>query len=457
MTQAPSPQRGRQEKQAGAPSCLREFARYASLNVLGMIALSCYILADTYFISLGMGANGLAALNLAIPVYSFIHGSGLMIGMGGGTRYSIRKNQGDDDDANRAFTTCLFLAAGFAAVFVLLGLFAAGPLAALLGADGAVFDMTCTYLRVILLFAPAFLANNLLLCFVRNDGAPQRAMAGMIAGSLSNVVLDYLFIFPCGMGIFGAALATGFAPLISMAVLSPYFFRRQNRFHPVRCPLCPRRLTAICAAGAPSLVTEVSSGVVMIAFNAILLRLEGNVGVAAYGVIANLSLVVLAIFTGVSQGIQPLLSARYGAGRRQELGVILRYALTTALAVSAVVYALIFAFAGPIADIFNSEHNAALRALAEYGLRLYFIACPFAGCNIILAVYFTSVERPRPGQALSLLRGFVLILPMAFALSALFGLTGVWCAFPVTEALVSLAGAAFYRRSLRPALRGSLP
>ena len=431
-------------------SCLGDFARYTSLNVLGMIALSCYILADTFFVSLGMGADGLAALNLAIPVYSFIHGSGLMIGMGGGTRYSIRKNQGDGASANRAFTSAICLAAGFAAVFFLIGLLLPGLLARLLGADGAVYAMTRTYLQVILLFAPAFLTNNLLLCFVRNDGAPQLAMAGMITGSLSNVVLDYVFIFPCGMGIFGAALATGFAPLISIAVLSPYLIRGKNRFRPVRCHLRPRRLAAICSAGVPSLVTEVSSGVVMIAFNAILLRLEGNVGVAAYGVIANLSLVVLSIFTGISQGIQPLLSARYGAGKKAELAVLLRYAVVTALAVSAVVYAVIFVFAGPIAAVFNSGDNARLQALAEYGLRLYFIACPFAGCNIILSVYFTSVERPRPGQLVSILRGFAVILPMAFALSALFGLTGVWCAFPAAEAVVTAVGAALYLRGPRP-------
>ena len=433
-------------------SCLSDFARYASLNVLGMIALSCYILADTFFVSLGMGADGLAALNLAIPVYSFIHGCGLMVGMGGGTRYSIRKNQGDGDSANRAFTGAVYLVIGFAVIFLALGILCPGPLARLLGADGAVFGMTATYLRVILLFSPAFLTNNLLLCFVRNDGAPQLAMAGMITGSLSNVVLDYLFIFPLGLGIFGAALATGFAPLIARGLPAAGFVRRKPRFRPVRSRPQPRLLAAICSAGVPSLITEVSSGVVIIAFNAILLGLQGNVGVAAYGVIANLSLVVIAIFTGISQGLQPLLSARYGAGRREELGILLRYALVSAVVISAVIYAVIFVFAGPTAAIFNSEANPLLQSLAEYGLRIYFIACPFAGCNVILSVYFTSVERPVPGQILSLLRGFAVILPMAFALAALFGLTGVWAAFPATELLVSLVGVVFCRRKPKPAL-----
>ena len=195
-------------------NCLKDFFKYASFNVLGMLGLSCYILADTFFVSKGLGTNGLTALNLAIPFYSFIHGSGLMIGMGGGTKYSIQKSQGAHQQANRTFTNAVFLAACFAVVFILIGIFLAGPVIGLFTSDRDVFAMSETYLRVIMLFAPAFLMNNVLLCFVRNDGAPQLSMAAMIGGSLSNVVLDYLFIFPLGLGIFGAALAT----VISQAV-----------------------------------------------------------------------------------------------------------------------------------------------------------------------------------------------------------------------------------------------
>ena len=101
--------------------CLKEFCAYVSLNILGMIGLSCYILADTFFVSKALGTNGLAALNLAIPVYSFIHGSGLMIGMGGATKYSILKSQNQQRAADHVFTNAAALAAGFGVVFVLLG------------------------------------------------------------------------------------------------------------------------------------------------------------------------------------------------------------------------------------------------------------------------------------------------------------------------------------------------
>lgn len=426
---------------------LREFARYTSLNVLGMIALSCYILADTFFVSLGLGADGLTALNLAIPVYSFIHGSGLMIGMGGGTRYSILKSQGNHQEADRVFTNVLYLAAVLAALFVAAGLLFAGDLVRLFGGTGAVFTMCRTYLRVILLFAPAFLMNNVLLCFIRNDGAPQLAMAAMIGGSLSNVVLDWVFIFPCGMGIFGAVFATGLAPIISMGILSPHFFRKKNQFRPVPCKPQLRRTARILSSGVPSLVTEVSSGIVIIAFNGLIMGLEGNTGVAAYGVIANLSLVVIAIYTGIAQGIQPILSHSYGTGDRAGLTIILRCAMMTQVVVSLLIYGIVAAFAPQIAAVFNSEGSASLQAIAEQGLRLYFIACPFAGCNVVLSMYFTSTERPLPAHIISLLRGFFLILPLAFLLAWLGQMAGIWLAFPLTEFLVAALAALLYLRT----------
>ena len=282
--------------------------------------------------------------------------------------------------------------------------------------------------------------NNVLLCFVRNDGAPQLSMAAMIGGSLSNVVLDWVFIFPCHMGIFGAVFATGLAPIFSMLILSPHFIRRKNRFHFVKCRPSGKLFARIFSSGVPSLVTEVSSGVVMIVFNSIILKLEGNVGVAAYGVIANLSLVIIAIYTGIAQGIQPIISRSYGMNKIADINAILRYALTAMLIFSAVIYTVVFFGASQITSIFNSEQNAMLQSIAAEGLRLYFIACPFAGFNIIISVYFTSTERPLPAHIISVLRGFLVIIPMAFLLSRIGKIRGVWCAFPATELLVAIIG-----------------
>ncbi|HCL02508.1 MAG TPA: MATE family efflux transporter [Lachnoclostridium phytofermentans] len=424
--------------------CLKNFFKYSSLNVLGMIGLSCYILADTFFVSKGLGANGLAALNLAIPIYSFIHGSGLMLGMGGATGYSIKSIQNETDSANRIFTNTVFLALGFAVIFFVLGLFYSDRIVMLLGAEGEVLHMSKTYLQVILLFAPMFLLNNVLLCFVRNDGSPQLSMIAMLGGSLSNIVLDYVFMFPLEMGIFGAVLATGLAPVISILILSPFFFRKKNCFHLTKCNLSIKLIRSIVSSGIPSLITEVSSGIVMIVFNIIILRLQGNVGIAAYGIIANLSLVVISIYTGIAQGIQPIISSNYGARNRENVQAILRYALISMLIVSGIVYVTVFLRAPQIASIFNSEKNELLQSIAIKGLKIYFTACVFAGFNIIISVYFTSTDYARPAHIISILRGFLIIIPMAFLLSSLGGILGVWFVFPTTELIVASIGIMLY-------------
>lgn len=426
--------------------CLQEFARYTVLSVLGTLGISCYILADTYFISKGLGVNGLTALNLAIPIYNFIYGTGIMLGMGGSTKFSVLKSQDKTEEASRVYTNMIYLAVFFSIIFALSGLLFSNRLALLLGADGGTLRMTDTYLKWLLLFSPAFILNDVLLCFVRNDESPQLSMAAMIVGSFSNIALDYVFIFPMQMGIFGAVLATGLSPIISIMIMLPHWTRRKNTFHFVKTRLRADIAGQGLSLGLPSLITQLSSGIVMITFNAIILKLEGNTGVAAYGVIANISLVVAAIYTGIAQGIQPLISSFYGRGRHKQGQTVLRYAMCTMLVVSCTVYLIIFICAQPIAAIFNSEHNAALQQIAVTGLRLYFLSNAFVGYNTILATYFTSVDQALPAHILSAIRGLLLIIPMAFALSAVWGMTGIWLAYPITELLAAIPGYLIYLR-----------
>ena len=156
-----------------------------------MIGLSCYILADTFFVSWDLGANGLAALNLAIPVYSFNHGTGLMLGMGGATRYTIARNQKRFREANEIFTRTIFIAICFMLAFIAVGLWGSDAIASALGAKGEIHVMTETYLRVLLIYSPAFMFNDIFLAFVRNDGAPKLAMAAVITEVQSLVISTY--------------------------------------------------------------------------------------------------------------------------------------------------------------------------------------------------------------------------------------------------------------------------
>lgn len=416
------------------------FAKYTSLNVIGMIGMSVYILADTFFIANGVGANGLTALNLALPIFNLVNGTGLMLAMGGATKYNVCKSRGDSHGMDSAFVNTMYAAAFFSAVYMLCGALFSVKIASALGANSEVLQSTAIYLKVIMLFSPAFICNNIAISFVRNDGAPALSTAAMTVGCLSNIVMDYIFVYPLAMGIFGAVLATGFSPCISMLILSSHKIRGKNGFHFRRMAPSFKVIGNVAALGVPSLITELSVGIVILVFNMIILRLAGNIGVAAYGVISNMSLVVVSVYTGVAQGMQPLSSRAHGEGNFKSARKFFKYACVTAVAGAVVIYPLLACFANPITSVFNSENNATLQQIAVQGLRLYYIATPFLGFNVVLTVFLTSVENPRPAQALSILRGIAVIVPVAFALSAAFGMAGVWCSFPVSEFICAVFG-----------------
>ena len=416
---------------------LKEFAKYTSFNVAAMISVSCYILVDTFFIASALGYSGLAALNFAVPVWGFIVGCGLMLGIGGATKYTIAKSQKNDRAANQIFTNTVLLTFGFAVFFVICGLFFSDFIAAKFGANDYVFSLARDYLYVLLLFSPVILFSYILICFVRNDNAPQLAMAAMVVSSFSNIAFDYLFIILLDMEMFGAALATGLAQICGLFILAIHFIRKKNGFRLIRCKIESVTTKGIFAIGFPSLVTEFSFSVVLIVFNLIILGIVGNVGVAAFGVIANIFIVVISIYNGIAGGVQPLISRHYGNGDMRLAKRMLRYALVLMATISVVIYAFIAFGANPIASIFNSEQNEMLQNLAVNGMRIYFIGSIFAGFNIVVAIYFTSIENPRPAHIISLLRGFLIILPLVFLLSHLGGIIGVWFVFPITELIVS--------------------
>lgn len=419
-------------------SIKRNFTKYVSLNVLGMVGLSCYILADTFFISKALGTLGLAALNFAIPVYNIINGIGLMAGMGGGSKFTILKSQNEHEQANIIFTHSFAIGIIAGIIIALTGLLFSSPISSVLGADHVALGITNIYLKTVLCFAPFFISNNILLAFVRNDNNPKLSMIAMLTGSFSNIILDYIFIYPMNWGMFGAAFATGLSPIISIVILSFHFIMHKNQFKFTKCKIITSYIYSILSLGISALITELSSGVVLITFNLVISQLEGNLGVASYGIIANLALVIIAIFTGISQGIQPLLSNRYGLGNHGEVKHLLGYALITAIIFSFLVYITSLINSDFLIAVFNSEHNMKLHDLAFMGIKLYFTGFFFAGVNIVITTFFSAVENPKQAFIISIVRGFVAIIPLVFIFSSLLQMNGVWISFTVTEGITTL-------------------
>lgn len=423
-------------------SVKKKFSKYVSQNILGMLGISLYILADTYFISVSEGANGIAALNLVLPIYSVIYAFGAMIGVGSVIRFAVLRAR-EEESAEYYFASAVIWAFLFSLPFILVGVFLPDKLIGLLGGDATLIAVGTPYTRIFMMFAPFFMWNQICNAFVRNDGNPTLAMIATLSGSIFNTIMDYVLMFPMGMGMAGAALATALSPVIGIIICCLHLFSKKSTIKVRVDKLSVKRLWRACQLGVSAFVGEMSSGVITMVFNILLLDIAGNIGVAAYGVIANIALVGTSVFNGVSQGSQPLLSEYYGKREEHAVNQVLKLGIATALALAAAIYVVIFVGAEGIVAVFNSEQNLELAVYAEEGLKLYFIGFLFAGFNVIGTGYFSAVEAAKWAFVSSILRGFVAIVGCAVVLSICFGMTGVWLAFPVAEALtaiVTLAG-----------------
>ena len=270
------------------------FFKYVLQDVAGMIGVSVYILADTFFISLYSGADGLTMLNLVIPIYGLMYAFGSMVGIGSAIRYALKKASGDEN-TDFYFTHALSWDLILSIPFILLGIFAPQWVLHLMGADARITELGIQYLRIILIGSPFFMMNYAFTAFARNDNATTIAMIGSLSGSAFNIVFDYIFMFPLNMGMAGAALATALSPIVTMSVCSIHYLGKKNTIgFRWRLP-SPRHLFSCCKLGVSAFIGEIASAVTTTVFNILILAMAGNIGVAAYGVIANISIVALSI------------------------------------------------------------------------------------------------------------------------------------------------------------------
>ena len=415
----------------------KQLLRYIVPNIFAMLGISFYVLADTFFISLYEGADGITALNLVLPVYGVIYAIGAMIGIGSATRYSLTKPI-DKKQSEYFFPNAVIWSVIFSLIFVLAGVFFSENILEIMGADSSIKRIGTPYLRTVLTFTPFFMLNYSFTAFVRNDGSPNTAMAATISSSLFNVLFDYILMFPLGMGMTGAALATGISPIVSIAICLSHFFSKNNSVKFKFVVPSFSKLINACILGVTAFVGEISGAVTTLVFNFIILGIAGNTGVAAYGVIANTALVGTAVFNGVSQGLQPPVSEAQAKGREKDKKKIYLYSLLLSLFISAAIITLVMLYADVITDIFNSDNSESMFNYSVSGLKLYFLGFLPASVNIITAGFFSAAGMGRESSVLSLSRGIFAITFFAFILSEVLGLTGVWLSFLASETVTLL-------------------
>lgn len=414
----------------------KQFFRYVSQSICGMVGVSFYILVDTLFISMAAKSDGITVLNLALPLYGLIFAIGSMIGVGAATNYSISKAKNNREADDYLFNG-LFFSLIFAIPFVIAGLFYTEQAISIMGGDKNIISLGKEYFNIFLLFAPFFMMNFVINAFVRNDNDSGRAMIGTLSGSIFNIIFDYIFMFLMGMGLKGAALATAASPIVNSLICLTHFLKKDNNLK-----LCVKkpsfiRLGQTCKLGISAFIGELSSAVTTAVYNFIILDLVGNVGVAAYGIIANMALVGTAIFNGIAQGAQPLLSKYYGLGNEKKVKKLQKLGVVFGFCVAVILIGIIYFNTTFLVSLFNSEKSVELTKYAYIGLRIYFVGYIFAGFNIVSAGYFGATDKGKEVFITSILRGVIFIVFFSLILSAYFGINGVWLSFGAAEFLTA--------------------
>lgn len=425
-----------------------EVRHYVVRNVVATLGMSLYVLIDTLFISIAAGALGLTTLNLVLPLFNVFNGVGLLLGVGGATIFSLNKVLHAERIRDLYSQLIIFAATLGIVLAVLLNVFAT-PVVNFLGANDQTRRMAIIYLRICAWSGPLYMCNYISINFIRNDGNPTLTMKATLTETLSVIVIDWFFIFGCGLKMEGAALAVLFSPLISLIVLSRHrhFAGRQLQLHWARPQLA--NLGRSAKLGVAAALNELSTGVSIYFFNHVLLQLADNYAVAAYGVISNIAIVVLAIANGVALGVQPIASREYGQHHFTNVTTALKMGTLITLLLATISFVILVTFKLPIIEAFNTAHSAQLVSYARVGLPIYFTSTFFSALNLLFILFLTAINAARASFTLSILRGYVILLPAILILAALVGINGVWSAVPVTEFLVCIIASLLVRQRIK--------
>lgn len=423
----------------------RLFVFFSVPAVSGMLISALYVIIDGIFIGRGVGGDGLAAVNVAYPAITLCLAMALMFGIGAATIVAISHAENKPIEANQAVGNMIWLNfVGWLTVGITVILFRE-PLLKLICSSARLRPLAEDYLIPALIFNIFYMLSIGLNALVRNDKAPGFAMWGVAIGAVTNIVLDWIFIFEFKWGMAGAAYATGIAQLASTAFLCLHFFRK-------KCTLRPRFdgpqlqiVKRVVVNGFPSFILEFAVAVITLMFNVTLLKMIGEIGVAAFSAIAYIFYIFRMIFSGLAQGIQPIVSYNYGVGRWDRVRATLILGHRISLLSATILFIAVYLAGHKLVEFFNADVE--LIKLATRGLILYCSAMIFLGANFINISYLQSMELAKPANWLSVGRSFVFILIAVFTLPLIMGIDGVWLALPAADFMTFLITAWWMRRN----------
>ncbi len=428
------------------------FVEYFVPTLLSLMFSAILNVADGAFVGHGVGSDALAAVNVAAPVFMLATGVGLMMGGGASVVGAIALSHGNRHKASLCATQTLLTSFSVGAVIGVGVLFFPRQLCYVFGGSDVLLPYVTDYLQwlsiAMLCFAPMVAGMFL----IRLDGSPRYAMMTNVVPSLLNILLDYLFVFPFGWGIGGAALATSISGFVGVILAFIYFmfFAKDVRLvlpdlrHHLSQTL--HDIFTMAKIGAPALIGDFAISFMLIVGNYMFISMLGEDGVAAFSVACYLMPMVFMFANSIAQSSMPIVSYNHGSGRTGRVRQMFRLDVVVAIVTGLLVSLVTVFFGGAMSSVFLDISTPAY-ALAKEGLPIFALAFVFLTLNIVLIGYLQSIERSKSASIYMFLRGFVFVFVLSLVMPHLFGEIGLWLTVPVSEflTLVVIVGTAIFR------------
>ena len=429
------------------------FRIYFIPTLIGMLCLCGVTATDGIFIGQGVGSDGLAAVNICVAPTMMIMGIGLMLGVGASVVSSIHLARNNEHAARLNITQALLAGTLVVVVFLAITMISPETTGRILGSNDSLMPLVTGYMPWLFFCELPQIWCAIGLFVIRLDGSPRYAMWCNVVPGLLNVVLDYVFIFPLGMGLRGAGIATFISVLVGGIMVLAYVTCLADKLRLIRIKLSRtsmiltlRNLGYQCKIGISAFLGEATMGMLMLMGNLVFMHYLGIDGVGAFSIACYYCPFVFMVGNAIAQSAQPIISYNFGLGDHTRVVATERLAIIVSIACGLAVTLAFILFPDVMVGFFLSGDSNTVE-IARSGMPLFAAAFVFFIFNLTAIGYFQSVERVTPSIVFALMRGFVVLVPSFIVMPMIFGNNGIWLALAASEFLTSACIVLFYLKN----------
>ncbi len=429
------------------PRLMRKYFLPAFASV---IIHSLYNIVDRIYIGQGVGALALSGLSAIFPIMIIMMAFGMLIGMGAGVRVSLNLGKKNFQRAENVLGNAFVLIILVSLFITFFGFLVKRPLLEFFGVGPETFTYADEYLSIILLGSVFNMTGYSLNNIIRSEGNAKVAMISIFIAAGLNIILDPVFIFWFRMGVKGAAIATVISQFVLFVWVLWHFTSSRSlvKLKPPYFRLNKDIVWHILTIGFAPFSMQIASSVVFGTYNIQLIKYGNDIAIGVLGIIMSIAMLLIMSVIAINMASQPITGFNYGARNFRRVRKTLVIGLVSATAISVFGFVVSQLFPGAIIRLFNSDDKE-LMAVGVHGLRIFLLALPLVGFQIITSNYFQAIGKAGIAAFLSLMRQVIVLMPLLFILPRYFGLTGVWMAGPVSDVISALVVSFFLIRELR--------